>query len=57
MLFRSASASAVPGSPKHRAAWHLYRIERAGNAWKIETRVRGMLPGSDEIGDIDTFAA
>lgn len=52
-----ASASAVPGSPKHRAAWHLYRIERAGNAWKIETRVRGMLPGSDEIGDIDTFAA
>lgn len=50
-----ASASAVPGTPRHRAAWHLYTIERERDAWKIEARVRGMLPGSDAIGDLETF--
>ena len=50
-----ASASAVPGTPRHRAAYHLYRITRGGNGWTITARVRGMLPGVDAIGDIDTF--
>ncbi len=52
-----ASASAVPGTPRHRAAYHLYAIERAANGWRIEARVRGILPGSDAIGDIETFEA
>ena len=51
-----ASASAVPGTPRHCAAWHLYEIERVGNAWKIEARVRGVLPGSDVIGDVEVFS-
>ena len=50
-----ASASAVPGTPRHRAAWHLYEIDRSGNGWKIHARVRGFLAGSDEIGEIESF--
>lgn len=37
-----ASCSAVPGTPLHRAAYHLYRITRAGNGWSVEARARGM---------------
>lgn len=47
-----ASASAVPGSPHHRAAWNLYCIERRGDRWSIDMRARGLLPGSREIGDL-----
>ncbi len=50
-----ASASAVPGSPRHRAAWHLYSIERAGNSWRIEGRVRGFGENSEAIADIATL--
>jgi 3',5'-cyclic AMP phosphodiesterase CpdA len=50
-----ASASAVPGSPRHRAAWHLYSIERAGNSWRIEGRVRGFGENSESISDIATL--
>jgi len=52
-----ASASAVPGSPRHRAAWHLHAIDRTDSGWTITTRVRGFSPGSDEIGDIEIFEA
>ena len=52
-----ASASAVPGTPRHRAAWHLHAIDRTDGGWTITTRVRGFLPGTDEIGDIETFEA
>ena len=48
----AASASAVPGSPLHRAAWHMYSIERDGGSWHIEGRVRGIRDGSDRIEDI-----
>ena len=37
-----ASASAVPGTPLHRAAYHLYKITTIENGWRIEGRVRGM---------------
>lgn len=47
-----ASASAVPGSPRHRAAWHLYSIEKQGNGWSIEGRVRGFSEGRDVIADL-----
>jgi 3',5'-cyclic AMP phosphodiesterase CpdA len=46
-----ASASAVPGSPHHRAAYHLYQIEPKGNQFEIMMRVRGLLP-SGAIGDV-----
>jgi hypothetical protein len=48
-----ASASAVPGSPNHRAAYHLYRIERDKGRTVISMQVRGLLP-SGAIGDVAT---
>jgi Icc-related predicted phosphoesterase len=48
-----ASASAVPGSPNHRAAYHLYRIEREKGRAVITMQVRGLLP-SGAIGDVVT---
>lgn len=50
-----ASASAVPGTPRHRAAYHLYEIERAGNGWRIEARVRGISAKTGDFADIETF--
>jgi 3',5'-cyclic AMP phosphodiesterase CpdA len=47
-----ASASAVPGTPLHRAAYHLYRFEKSGNAWKIDARIRGTAPGGEHVTDI-----
>jgi 3',5'-cyclic AMP phosphodiesterase CpdA len=46
-----ASASAVPGSPKHMAAWHLYEITGKPGAAKVHMTVRGLLP-SGAIGDV-----
>ncbi len=47
-----ASASAVPGTPLHRAAYHLYRFEKAGNGWKIEARMRGTSAGGEHVSDL-----
>ncbi len=47
-----ASASAVPGSPRHRAAWHLYAIERHGNGWRVEGRIRGFREQGETLEDI-----
>ncbi|MCC2095779.1 MAG: metallophosphoesterase [Hyphomicrobiales bacterium] len=51
-----ASASAVPGSDRHLAEYHLYEIARAGNRWSIEGRVRGVAEAGRQItglGDIE----
>jgi 3',5'-cyclic AMP phosphodiesterase CpdA len=48
-----ASASAVPGSQNHRAAYHLYRLEWAGTKARITMQVRGLL-SSGAIGDVAT---
>lgn len=45
------SASAVPGTPHHRAIYHLYRIEKSGRRWTISGQARGLLAGSNEIGN------
>ena len=50
-----ASASAIPGTERHRAAYHLYEISRGENGWRIEGRMRGVGSGSDEIKDLGTF--
>jgi 3',5'-cyclic AMP phosphodiesterase CpdA len=47
-----ASASAVPGTAHHRAAWHLYTIEKHGNAWTIHGRIRGLHPGERHVMDL-----
>lgn len=51
-----ASASAVPGTPLHRAAYHLYRFERAGNGWKIDGRIRGTASGGEHVTDLGPIA-
>ena len=57
------SASAVPGSPGHRATYHLYRIERADRGgWSIAATQHGLAPGqtgltpaSRDIVDLGTL--
>jgi 3',5'-cyclic AMP phosphodiesterase CpdA len=50
-----ASASAIPGSPEHRAEYHLYQISRLNDRAIISMRMRGLLP-SGAIGDIGSEA-
>ncbi len=51
------SASAVPGSARHRAAYHLYTIEEGRHGITIEGRTRGLLSGTREIiGDLGAFS-
>ncbi|MBX9741761.1 MAG: metallophosphoesterase [Beijerinckiaceae bacterium] len=50
-----ASASAIPGSERHRAAYHLYNIDKTESGWRIHGRMRGMPAGSDEIVDLGAF--
>jgi 3',5'-cyclic AMP phosphodiesterase CpdA len=48
----SVSSGAV--APRQRAAYHLIHIERAGqggNAWRVEARARGLMPGSAAVGE------
>ncbi len=46
-----ASAAAASPDLRQRAAYHLIRLERAGDFWRVGARARGMLPGSAEIGE------
>ena len=46
------SASAVPGSPDHRAAYHLFRIEDDPRGARIVATRRGLLPDLGGIGDL-----
>ncbi len=45
--------SAIGTSPdiRQRAAYHLIRLERAGEFWRVGVRARGLLPGRSEIGE------
>jgi 3',5'-cyclic AMP phosphodiesterase CpdA len=45
------SAVAASPDPRQRAAYHLIRLERAGEFWRVGMRARGLLPGRDEIGE------
>ncbi len=50
-----ASASAVRGTPGHRAGYHIFEIDGTTKAPLIKGRVRGMVPspgGKTEIGDL-----
>ncbi|WP_131195880.1 metallophosphoesterase family protein [Lichenihabitans psoromatis] len=46
------AASAVPGSPNHRAAYHLFRIGLGANGLEIAASRRGLLPDLSAIGDL-----
>ena len=47
-----ASASAVPGTTHHRAAWHLFEISINENGLKIEMATRGVAPGSEALKEL-----
>jgi 3',5'-cyclic AMP phosphodiesterase CpdA len=46
------SGSAVPGSRSHRAAYHLFTIERDHARLAITARARGLVADSLDIGDL-----
>ena len=46
------SASAVKGSLRNRAGYHLFAIEGRGEGATITARARGLLPSEDRIGDL-----
>lgn len=50
-----ASASAIPGTERHRAAYHLYDITKSDRGWHIEGRIRGMALGADAIQELGRF--
>ena len=47
-----ASASAVPGTPNHRAAWHLFEISIDEKGLRIEMVTRGTKPGSEALTEL-----
>jgi 3',5'-cyclic AMP phosphodiesterase CpdA len=47
------SASSTSKAPRQRAAYHLIRLERQGEAWRIWARARGLMPNGGEIGERD----
>ena len=51
-----ASASAVPGTERHRAAWHMYEIMRDGDRWTVEGVIRGMKAGENEVVELGRFS-
>ena len=51
-----ASASAVPGTHAHRAAYHLFEISNDASGLRITGRTRGLLPTLDAHGDLGPLA-
>jgi 3',5'-cyclic AMP phosphodiesterase CpdA len=49
------SASAVPGTARHLAGYHLYRIDKAPRGWCIEGRARGVAQGGREVVDLGSL--
>jgi 3',5'-cyclic AMP phosphodiesterase CpdA len=45
------SAAADARNLSERAAYHLVRVERVGDRWRLSARSRGLLPGSSAIGE------
>jgi 3',5'-cyclic AMP phosphodiesterase CpdA len=45
------SASAAVHDPRQRAAYHLVRLDREGERWKVTARARGLALDSEAIGE------
>ena len=50
------SCSAVPGTPGHLAAYHLYRFDPGGRGVTVTAERRGLTPGRDGIADLGSLA-
>jgi 3',5'-cyclic AMP phosphodiesterase CpdA len=51
-IIGAPSASSVSRAPRSLAAYHLLRLERAGDGWRVSGSARGPLAGSREIGEL-----
>jgi hypothetical protein len=51
-VFGVPSASALPWRQKDAAAYHLYRIERADQAWQLRVDVKSL--SEDALGIVST---
>ena len=45
------SAAAAARDPRYRAAYHLVRLDREGERWRVGARARGLAPESEAIGE------
>jgi 3',5'-cyclic AMP phosphodiesterase CpdA len=45
------SAAAAARDPRYRAAYHLVRLDREGERWRVGARARGLTPESEAIGE------
>jgi 3',5'-cyclic AMP phosphodiesterase CpdA len=45
------SAAAAARNPRYRAAYHLVRLDREGERWRVGARARGLTPQSEAIGE------
>jgi 3',5'-cyclic AMP phosphodiesterase CpdA len=50
------SAAAASHDPRARAAYHLVRVEREGELWRVGARVRGLALNSEAIGEREALA-
>jgi 3',5'-cyclic AMP phosphodiesterase CpdA len=51
-----ASASAVPGTERHRAAWQMYEITRDGDRWSVEGVIRGLRADDSAVVELGRFS-
>ncbi len=50
------AAAATTHDPRTCAAYHLVRLSREGDRWRVDARVRGLQPHGDEIGERGALA-
>jgi 3',5'-cyclic AMP phosphodiesterase CpdA len=50
-ILGAPSAAAAARDPRYRAAYHLVRLDREGERWRVGARARGLAPESQAIGE------
>ena len=50
------SAAAATHDPRYRAAYHLVRLDRDGERWRVSARARGLALDSEAIGEREALA-
>jgi 3',5'-cyclic AMP phosphodiesterase CpdA len=55
-VLSAPSAAAAASHPRYRAAYHLVRLDREGERWRVGARVRGLTPESAAIGEREALA-
>jgi 3',5'-cyclic AMP phosphodiesterase CpdA len=50
------SAAAAARDPRYRAAYHLVRLDREGERWRVRARARGLAPESHAIGEREALS-